>query len=314
MSISLLQLAAFVIITAVFAGVIRKYVERDLLVVLVAVVVSSLIFVRSGDALVSLVAYLSVTTALLLYGRRFYISFAPLFAISLYLMVFGKVAVTALAISLGTSISILMSGKMIRSIGNNEKEKGNSVSTEIIRDVFQIGTGVVTMIIMEIFALRTAEAVVITGMLLLYLAGNIATENRDSVISRILHSMERDHVDLGIGSIMLAIGALFLFGLITDRNVVLIGIFLLLIADPVATITGRKFGKAHLPYNRKKTVTGFGSALLVSVVFASVALGPYYAIYAVIGTFIESATRSPLDDNLTVPLSVVVLNLVLNFF
>lgn len=309
-----LNIAAIIVVSIFFTLFLRNFLNEGGPLLLSVFILSSLLYILFGDPMVFLLTYLSATTALLLYGNRFYVSFLLLLAVSLYVMFSSGVQEVAISISLGTFTSLLMSYSLTEKIKRNNSGRGAGKAVEIRRDVFQIGTGIVTLLFLIFLPINAGEAVVIILMLLLYLVGNYSHLNRDGRISGILYSMERADVDLGLGSIILAAGVLLIFGMVRDSGVVYAGIFLVLVADPVATIAGKLVGGEHLPYNRKKTFSGLGFSMLSSLLFITIICGVNYIPYAIVGTLVESASQGSLDDNITVPLSVVILDYFLMLF
>lgn len=314
MYVDLTGLITVASVAVVFTLFLRVYSKESVLFCISLLAVAVLVYFRSGDVLIFLIAYVSAITALMLYSRRFYIPFGILFFLSAVEIYRGNPASLSLSISLGTAISLLMSNLMISRIEHNEYQKGTSSNIEIRRDLFQIACGVAALAILYLFRLGTAESVIVILLLLLYILGNYSYNNRSSPISAILHTIERKNVDLGLGSLMAAVGVLFMFGLVSDLGVVLLGMFLVMIADPVATIAGKLIGGTKLPYNRNKSFSGFLIALLSAAVFAIYTGGAFFILYAIVGTFTESATKKPIDDNLTIPLSVVALHYFISIF
>ncbi len=314
MPLSALGVLTVAVMAVALTALITRYSRENAFFYASVLIISALMYVRSGDPLMFLVTYVSSITALLLYSRKFYVPFALLLFLSAVELYQGELYSLSLSISLGTAISILMSTFMITKIEENEHGKDQTKGVEIRRDVFQIGTGVVALLIMYTFRPYTGESIILVFMLLLYLLGNFSHNNRQNSVSRILYTMERENVNLGVGSIMLAVGVLFMFGLLRSHSIVLVGLFLVLIADPVATIAGKLLRGPKLPYNRSKTVSGFGIAFIASAAFSFFSGGSVFVLYALTGTLVESLTRKPLDDNITVPLSIVALNYVISLF
>lgn len=311
MNFTILSILTVAIICIVFPVIIERYSKEDPILLFSLVILSILIYVKSGDFVLSAVLFLSAISVLTLYTPKFYLPFVLLFVIVVLLALEGEIQNTSLAVSLGTAVPLFMSEKLAVRIDKNGKKRGDTSGIELKRDFFQIFVGVITMLLFWLLPMVAAESLVVVCMFILYLLGNYAHQNRSRRISVMLFSMEREGVDLGIGSLMLAVGVLFVFGLTNHYSVIVLALFLVLISDPVATIAGKKIGGRTLPYNRRKTYSGFGTALLVTTIFVYFTLAPFYLIFAVAGTFIESAVREPLDDNLVVPLSIVALNYVI---
>lgn len=314
MSIDLAGLITIALIAAALTAFLRLYSKESLLYCTSLMAVSVLVYLRSGDVLIFLVSYISAITALMLYSRRFYIPFGLLFFLSAIEIYRGSVFPLSLSISLGTAISVLMSNFMITRLESNESKKGSSQDVEIKRDMFQIACGIMALAFIYAFKLENGESVIIILLLFLYILGNYSYNNKNSRISGMLHTIEREDVDLGVGSLMVSVGVLFMFGLISDYSVILAGIFIVMIADPVATIAGKVIGGPKLPYNRNKSFSGFGMALLAAGIYCFFTGGFLFIAYAFVGTFTESATAKPVDDNLTIPLSVVALNFFFSIF
>jgi dolichol kinase len=52
--------------------------------------------------------------------------------------------------------------------------------------------------------------------------------------------------------------------------------------------------------------------LIPTAIFAFAILGPLYVLLAVVATFAESISRYPVDDNISIPLSVIAVNLLIS--
>ena len=89
------------------------------------------------------------------------------------------------------------------------------------------------------------------------------------------------------------------------------GIVVLILSDSAATIVGKKFRIAPLPYNRHKSVGGFLGFFVVSFVAGYLILGtPTVAIVlSLVLAFIESINVR-IDDNVLLPVAVILLQLI----
>jgi dolichol kinase len=91
-----------------------------------------------------------------------------------------------------------------------------------------------------------------------------------------------------------------------------VAITVLTLGDSTADLLGRLFGRIHYPFNKAKTIEGslggffasFGGALLFTTPMTAV-------VGALIGMIIE-ALPLPIDDNLSVPLSVAIALFIVN--
>nr|HPO06210.1 SEC59/DGK1/VTE5 family protein [Candidatus Gracilibacteria bacterium] len=93
------------------------------------------------------------------------------------------------------------------------------------------------------------------------------------------------------------------------RRIAIAAIAVLLVGDAFTNIVGRLWGKIPNPLNRRKTVEG----TLAGIVSAFVVLNLFFVwpsalVAAIIGMIVEIPTwkigKFPVDDNLTIPLSV----------
>lgn len=304
----ILEFLFSVLVGFVFTYFIYAYFSESGLFSLSLFVISEMIFLLTGSATLQTAFFVASLLVLLLYSRGFYISFLGEVLLSIYALYSGLLNGFLLSISLGTMVSLLLSNGTIRRAVLNEEKKGLDKITEIKRDVFQILTGLIVISLLFLFGRYTGSIIVLYGSLLLYTIGNFSSLQRNSKISRFLFTMEREGVSLGQGAISLASGVFFLFGMIGMYDVVLAGIFLVLIADPVATIAGKTLGGPKLPYNKMKTVSGTLISMLISLLFVWLVLGLSVLPYAIVGILVESITTYPMDDNITVPVSLVLSN------
>jgi dolichol kinase len=82
-----------------------------------------------------------------------------------------------------------------------------------------------------------------------------------------------------------------------------VGVLVLAIGDSTASLVGKTFGNATLPYNPGKTVLGslslFAVGVLVAIFFVSV---PWALLVGVVASLVESLPLGP-SDNLLLPLA-----------
>jgi dolichol kinase len=125
--------------------------------------------------------------------------------------------------------------------------------------------------------------------------------------------MEREDTKLGLGSMYLAAGFLLVLAFTRSLALIYISAFMIMIGDSLATIIGMKIRSRRLFYNRKKSVAGFLAMLIPSFVFGIFFFIYFYSvIYALGGTFAESISNKVADDNITIPVSIVVLHLIIS--
>jgi Dolichol kinase len=213
---------------------------------------------------------------------------------------------------LGVSISLLTSSYMKRQNQSNEIAKGHTGNTEVYRDILQIGTGIVIIYIMIFWSHLLVELILIAGMLVVVFILDLAALHHTAKISKLILKMERTGVGPGFGTLWFIAGLMLLISLTPKWKLVEIGVFAMAIGDSLATIGGMNFGIKKLFYNRKKSVGGFIFMLIPTALFTFFILGPSYLFIAVLATVIESVSGYPLDDNITIPSSVIIGNLIMS--
>ncbi len=257
------------------------------------------------------VEILSTMAMNLLYTSRSFIyigSVAVVLLITVTLHLSSNVSAgMALAIGVGISISLLLSNNMRKNAFVNNQQRGNLSNVEVRRDILQILSGIALIfaffVLPQIYIKVTLVFLVILAIFLLNFSGIY----RDSGLSKFIMSFERKNVQPGIGSLWYIAGVLLLMGLTGGTGALLVGVFCMAIGDSVATIVGMNIRTFRLPYNRKKSFGGFASMLLVTSLFAYFFFGAFYIIYAIIATVAESVSGYPVDDNFSIPFSVIVL-------
>lgn len=115
-----------------------------------------------------------------------------------------------------------------------------------------------------------------------------------------LKMYERGGENLG-GAITFFVGSLMAMAGFSNMTAAA-AILVLALADSASTLAGKWFGVHRIPVNRKKSFEGSFAFLFVSFVVLCFFVNPFRAIaMASIVTFVEMI---PIDDNLTIPLSV----------
>ncbi len=90
-------------------------------------------------------------------------------------------------------------------------------------------------------------------------------------------------------------------------------IIILLFGDSASTIFGKKFGKTHLPFNKKKTIVGTSAFFVVALIGASTQISLLPAFFGALCGAITEA-YSPVDDNIPIPIiSGIAMSLVIYF-
>jgi dolichol kinase len=115
----------------------------------------------------------------------------------------------------------------------------------------------------------------------------------------------------GQGPLTFFLGAVLVWFLFPE-NVAVSGVIVLTFGDPFAYLGGKLFGRTELPWNRKKTLAGLISFMLVPFILLTLLFDPITAIVvSLAGALIESVEwphKVLLDDNVVIPvLSSVIL-------
>ncbi len=188
------------------------------------------------------------------------------------------------------------------------KEYKNGIENkrvEINRDFFHIAAGA---LLMAIFYFESAS-VAITLQILMILGGlfviSITETFKENRLSGFLYRLERNGASLGHGALWLALGSLFAVSFLNTAGILAV-FSALFIGDPVATIIGIHMGKRRLPYNRRKSVAGTLSYLVVTAAVSSVFIGAYGVVVGIAGAMIESM-KTRIDDNFSVSVVLTLL-------
>ncbi|WP_337860483.1 hypothetical protein [Ferroplasma sp.] len=268
----------------------------------------------SGSFFVLPIYLFSIIVSTELYTVFFYFPFA-IDVILIVLSIFEKfvpVRFIFASISIAILLSMFLDKNMRKyDIINNEK-KGKDIKRETYRDYFQISTGIITIGIFLFDGIR-GRMLILLAVLLIYLAGNILYLNNKNRIADLVYMMEREDTKLGLGSMYLAAGFLLVLAFTRSLPLIYISAFMIMIGDSLATILGMKIRSKKLFYNKKKSIAGFLAMLIPSFAFGMFFyIYLYSAVYALGGTFAESISNKIADDNITIPVSIVILHLIIS--
>jgi dolichol kinase len=127
------------------------------------------------------------------------------------------------------------------------------------------------------------------------------------LFSEIIHSLERDVLFPGYGTLLFLLSSFFvlvLFGPVVAG----VSVLVLAVLDSFSTIFGVYAGK-HKLYG-KKSVEGFIGGIIPTFLVLLLVISPLQAgIIAIIGGIVE--LFSPIDDNLTIPVAVALMMVLL---
>jgi dolichol kinase len=302
---------AFVVAIFLFWIVLHPEDQETIMIFIFTSVLAFIISINS-DIFAAVSAMLTALLINSIYTRRYYIFLVALFLDIAGLAIFDLPQYDSLllAISVAAIIAIAFSRRLKTGVIENELRKGKHPNVERNRDLFQLMTGILVLVLLYSFSREISFFIILLAGFGLLTLGNIALMSGSRKLTGFFYSMERPNVTLGIGPIMIAGGTLFAMSLITDEPLLVVIVFTVIIGDALASLVGIRFPVKELPYNRRKSLGGLLAMLMSSLIFAIFATGfsPWYIfLFPVVGSVVESVTLPPLDDNLTVPFSLVVL-------
>ncbi len=306
---------AFVLAIVVFWFLIKPS-DQEYLVLFFFTTVLAFIVAITTDIFAAVASFITVLTLNNLYTKRFYFYAASLLADLLSLALLSSTSIYGfmLSVSVAAFICVVFSTNLKAGLFDNEASKGKNLTIENSRDIFQIVAGVALILILYLWPPRISYTIIMFVVIFLLILGNTASLNASRKLRAFFFSMEREHVTLGIGSILIAAGTLFVLSIVSDLKIAIVCVFIILIGDSLSSLIGMRFPLARLPYNRGKSVGGLVAMLAGSLIFTIFIFNGTFGfqlLYPIIGTIVESATMSPFDDNLTVPFALSILFVIL---
>lgn len=219
--------------------------------------------------------------------------------------------ILSLAAGIGMAISLFMSEDLRKMVNTNDSERGGNPIVEKRRDVAQIISGILFILIFPLLIpLYTYDGMVGVALISM-ITLTIVSLTGKNVISRLILSLERKNVPVGIGSLWYISGILILMGMNLSTSVILLGIFAMAIGDSLATIVGVSIKTMKLPYSRKKSIGGLASMLIPTAIFGYILLGIYGSLIGIIASIVESFSGNPVDDNFSIPMGTSLMALLL---
>ncbi len=194
------------------------------------------------------------------------------------------------------SLSLLVQALFIKKLSVKTLHLNREI--ELRRDLVQIIIGGISLLVLFLLDRLPLVLLVLFGMLsahvMLVYGGKL---------NKFTELLEREGVIFGSGAMFMAVGSLLLLGFITRFNLLFLGLFALLISDPVATVAGLSGGKKP----GKKSIAG-SAAFFASLAIPGVLLfGLFGALFAFVLALAERF--SPIDDNLFIPIVSFLLSL-----
>lgn len=137
---------------------------------------------------------------------------------------------------------------------------------------------------------------------------------RIPIFDSILRELERPREVAefpGRGAVFYFLGILLALMLFEDK-IAYSAIIVTTVGDSASTMVGLNYGKNKLPYNREKSIEGTIAGFIAAFLALNLLLPPIYAALASFVGLLFESLPIPLDDNITIPLSVgILLTLVL---
>ena len=83
-----------------------------------------------------------------------------------------------------------------------------------------------------------------------------------------------------------------------------VAVTVLVFGDSISTMVGLKLGRHHIPYNKSKSLEGSISGFMVAFIMSSLFISPFFAIIAALSGMIIESLPIPVNDNISIPLSI----------
>ena len=215
-----------------------------------------------------------------------------------------------LSIGLGIMLGLVSDKESMGWVMKNTASKGRNRSREITRDLVQVGGGIALIILLMLFGPGKTRIAYTVALVVLIIIGAYVSMNREKAFSSKIYGLERNGVPLGIGAIWFGCGIMLAYAIINSINVIILILIAVTICDPLATIIGMRIKSPRIFYNKKKSIAGTISFLVIAGFFGFVLLNWSGLFLGVLGAFIESLPYEAFDDNFMIP---VVLSIV-SFF
>ncbi|MDF1562778.1 MAG: SEC59/DGK1/VTE5 family protein [Deltaproteobacteria bacterium] len=184
------------------------------------------------------------------------------------------------------------------------------------RNLFHISSGLIGIAIYELLGQRLVvaglAAAIFFAFILLDLGRRISPVVNEKMVERLFGAISRPHEHLHVPSAVWYVGALLVGVVWLPRPAVELGVLVLALGDPAASLVGKHFGRRRL--FGEKTLEGslafVGASLVFGVLLLSLVapeLGGWVILRMSVGAALAGALAElysgPLDDNLTVPLA-----------
>ncbi len=303
--LNMLELVSLISAISLSLFTLLKWPKRFWMSYLVGLAFSAPVFLLFHTFMPAIVFVIAVISARVLYTRRFFFVMPLLLIIGGILYALRVQAVDwelfDIAVGLGTAVSLLTDRKGLHYAADNDRSKGSDKHREIIRDLVQIGAGIVMILLVLIMGEGHGRIAITMAVFPFYIIGNYYALFPASTIAKTLFSLERKSSPLGMGAIWFAAGMLIAMGIVDSTHVLAVIIFATTIGDPMATLFGIKIRSPRIPYNRRKSVSGFMAIFVFSGIFGYFMIGFAGLGIGIISAVVESMAYYPFDDNFILP-------------
>ncbi|MEM3422292.1 MAG: phosphatase PAP2 family protein [Candidatus Bilamarchaeaceae archaeon] len=185
---------------------------------------------------------------------------------------------------------------------NKIKNKG----TEDKRQIFHMIVAIVAIAILFFYGKGVLMGATFVILLIgLILVNQAYLGKTNPLVDWFIKNFEREGTRFpGWGSACYATGVLFMISMIQNPLYIAAGLIIIGFGDAFSTLVGIR-GKIKLPYNKNKTLEGFISFFLSSII-AFFFIGPLAFLAGLAGAIVESLPL-PFDDNITIACALTLL-------
>ncbi len=296
-------LIAVSLVVAIFT-VIRDP-RRFILSYAIVLVISVIIFFISGNAEPVLALILSLVTIKYMYSRNsvYYASILLILLLGIFILTkdHGIWPLLDLSIGIGIVLGLVSDKRSMGWVARNTRSKGKNTTRETSRDLLQITGGSVMIILLLIFGTGKSRIAYTVALVILLIAGTYISLHPRERLSKYVMNFERRGVPLGIGAIWFGCGIIIAYGLTGSTYLLVLVLFAVTICDPMATIIGMRISSPRILYNKKKTIAGTVSFIILASIVGYLLMNWQGVFLGIVGGVIESIPYEAFDDNFMIP-------------
>lgn len=187
------------------------------------------------------------------------------------------------------------------------------MSLEIPRKILHLITGLIFILLTYYFKINYLIIFLCSILILGIIISLLSKKLNIPIIKQSLNYFDRESDKLimpGKGLIMMVTGVLASL-LFFEKTFVIIGIFVLSLGDPIASISGKLIGKLKAPWNKNKHFDGSIIATIICGTIISLVMNNFWFFIPIsIAMLVETIPlrKLGLDDNFLIPLIVAALS------